>query len=212
MLSPQTFSGWGRARQAEGLPRARAGMTGPRACAQAFPLSRTQRPVFPRRFSACSRAVFRSWHRLHRLWRLVRSMNLAQSPRWGSTWSTTVARVRTPRLAHSRHQGSRRSWVGRRSSVQTDRLYQPCHSADAFLAAGLGLCLSQYPSRVRAEHPGCLHGRRGFMATGYHLRAKQKARTRPHPTLGSCRALALKALASVDVYRHGALAVATVDD
>ena len=67
-------------------------------------------------------------------------MNSAQSPRWGVMWSTTVARVRTPRLAHSRHQGSRRSWVGRRLSVHTSRLYQPCHWAETLRGALLGLC------------------------------------------------------------------------
>lgn len=131
------------------------------------------------RSSAISRAVFWSWWCLHRLCRLPRSMNLVHSPRWGSTWSTTVAQVRTPRRAHSRQNGSRKSCMGRRSSVQIGRLYQLWYSADVRRDVLLGLCLGQYPSRVRAAHPGWRHGLSGFKATGYHLRAKQKA---PKPT------------------------------
>lgn len=131
------------------------------------------------RSSAISLAVFRLWQRSHRLWWLAGSMNNCQSPRWGSTWSTTVAQVRTPRRAHSRQNGSRKSCAGRRSSVQTGRLYQLWYSADVRRAVLLGLCLGQYPSRVSNRQPGCRHGLRGFKATGYHLRAKQKA---PKPT------------------------------
>lgn len=53
--------------------------------------------------------VFRLWQEWHRLSRLVRSMNLDQSPLWSTTWSTSVALVRMPRLAHSRQDGSRSS-------------------------------------------------------------------------------------------------------
>ena len=45
----------------------------------------------------------------------------------------------------------------------------------------LGLCLGHQPSRVSFWHPGCRQGRSGFMATGYHLRAKQKASTDDRP-------------------------------
>lgn len=55
------------------------------------------------------------------------------------------------------------------------RLYQLCHWADWRRAACFGLCFGQYPSLVSAPHPGCRQGLSGFMATGYHLRAKQKA-------------------------------------
>ena len=42
--------------------------------------------------------------------------------------------------------------------------------------------MGQYPSRVRAAHPGCRHGLSGFRAMGYHLQAKQKAPKPRHPT------------------------------
>lgn len=120
-------------------------------------------------------------------------MNLSQSPRCGTTWSTTEARVRIPRRAHSRQNGSRRSCAGRSSDVQMGRLYQACHWADTLLPAFSGLCFAQYPSRVSAGHPGCRHGLNGFKATGYHLRAKQKAPKPRHP-FGSSQAQALVSL------------------
>lgn len=86
--------------------------------------------------------------------------------------------MRRPRWAHTRQNGSRSSWPGRRSSVHTARLYHPCQAADSLRAACLGLCPRHQPSWVSDEQPGWRHGRNGFCATGYHLRAKQK----PAPT------------------------------
>lgn len=65
-------------------------------CAQAFAsFSRNQR----RRsdlFLLISAAVLRLWQRWHRLWRLLASVNTAQSPLWSRMWSTSVALVRMP--------------------------------------------------------------------------------------------------------------------
>ena len=76
-------------------------------------------------------------------------MNLAQLPRWGSMWSTTVALVRclgSPGgywAAQARQNGSRSSCAGRRSSVQMGRLYQLWYSAEARRGALAGLCFWQ---------------------------------------------------------------------
>ena len=43
----------------------------------------------------------------------------------------------------------------------------------------MGLCFGQYTSRVSTRQPMCAHGRSGFCATGYHLRAKTKT---PEPS------------------------------
>lgn len=80
---------------------------------------------------SCSSAVFWSWCRLQRLWWFAGLMNFPQSPRCGTMWSTTVARVLCRgssggyTLAHSRHQGSRSSCAGRRRFVQIGSIYQP---------------------------------------------------------------------------------------
>ena len=118
--------------------------------------------------------VFLLWQLWQRLSRLFRSVNKSQLPLWSITWSTSVARTRYPFRAHSRQNGSAKSWDGRRSFVQISRLYHRCHCALSFRAARFGLCAKQYPSRVNSLHPGCRQGRAGFIATGYHLRAKQK--------------------------------------
>lgn len=118
--------------------------------------------------------VLRLWQEWQRLWRLSRSVNSAQSPRWSRMWSTSVAGVRIPWRAHSRQKGSRSSCPGRRSSVQMGRLYQPCHWADWRRSACLGLCWAQYPSLVSTPQPGYRQGLDGFRATGYHLRANKK--------------------------------------
>lgn len=60
-------------------------------------------------FFAISSAVLRLWQLWHRLWRLPGSVNTAQSPLWSRMWSTSVALVLMPCLAHSRHHGSRKS-------------------------------------------------------------------------------------------------------
>ena len=112
-------------------------------------------------------------------------------------WSTTVARVRclgSPggyRAAHSRQNGSRRSCAGRRSSVQTGRLYQRWYFAEARRGAFCGLCLGQYPSRVRAPHPGCRHGRSGFRARAITSRQTKKRPSHDTRSIGSSSAQAL---------------------
>lgn len=47
-------------------------------------------------FLLISAAVLRLWQRWHRLWRLLASVNTAQSPLWSRMWSTSVALVRMP--------------------------------------------------------------------------------------------------------------------
>lgn len=47
-------------------------------------------------FLLISAAVLRLWQRWHRLWRLLVSVNTAQSPLWSRMWSTSVALVRMP--------------------------------------------------------------------------------------------------------------------
>ena len=47
-------------------------------------------------FLLISDAVLRLWQRWHRLWRLLGSVNTAQSPLWSRMWSTSVALVRMP--------------------------------------------------------------------------------------------------------------------
>ena len=83
----------------------------------------------------------------------------------------TVARVRQPLAAHTRHQGSRISWAGRRSSVQMALLYQLWYAALSFrrVCLGGGRCLSHQPSRVSSGQPGWRQGRRARLAMGYHL-------------------------------------------
>lgn len=119
-------------------------------------------------------------------------MNFCQSPRWGSTWSTTVALVRclgSPGgycAAHLQQNGSRRSCAGRRSSFQIGKLYQSCHLADTLRPALTGLCFSQYPSRVRAEHPGCRQGLSGFKAMAITSWQNKKRPSQRHPKFGFC--------------------------
>lgn len=47
-------------------------------------------------FLLISAAVLREWQLWHRLWRLLASVNAAQSPLWSRMWSTSVALVRMP--------------------------------------------------------------------------------------------------------------------
>ena len=47
-------------------------------------------------FLLISAAVLREWQRWHKLWRLLASVNTAQSPLWSRMWSTSVALVRMP--------------------------------------------------------------------------------------------------------------------
>lgn len=47
-------------------------------------------------FLLISAAVLRLWQRWQRLWRLLASVNTAQSPLWSRMWSTSVALVRMP--------------------------------------------------------------------------------------------------------------------
>lgn len=140
------------------------------------PSHQRRRPLKFRCFSArISCKVFRLWHEWHRLWWFVGSVNSFQSPLNGSMWSTSVASVRIPRFAHSLQNGSRRSCAGRKSFFHSGRLYQLCQDALSAPRSRFGRCAGHQPSRVSSVHPGCLHGRSGLMAMGYHLQAKQKA-------------------------------------
>lgn len=93
-----------------------------------------------------SAAVLRLWQEWHRLCKLPGSVNTAQSPLWSRTWSTSVARVLTPRRAHSRHHGSRRS-CSPRSRFHSGVPYIQRHAlASSLRSLGLGWCRSQYPA------------------------------------------------------------------
>ena len=97
------------------------------------------------RFLLISAAVLRLWQRWHRLWRLSGSVNTAQSPLWSRMWSTSVALVRMPCRAHSRHHGSRRS-CSLRSVFQSCVWYIQRQEAQAWLRSlGFGWCSAQYP-------------------------------------------------------------------
>ena len=156
-------------------------------------------PRFPRRSSHCSRAVFRSWHPLHRLCRLCGSQNNVQSPRWGLMWSTTVARVRIPFWAQDRQKGSRSSCPGRSSSFHNGRLYRSCHRALAFRSALAGLCAGQYPSRVSFPHPGWRQGRMGRIAIGSPPSAKKEP-TGSLPRWKSVNRLLAQRLLALDIH------------
>ena len=133
--------------------------------------------------------VLRLWQEWQRLCRFSRSVNTAQSPLCGMMWSTSVALVRrrgSPggyRTAHSRQNGSRRSCPGRRSSVHSGVEYIQRQDRDDSLrrAASLGLCAAQYPPDTRAQHPGCLHGLKGFCAIGLSPPGKTKSLRRHVP-------------------------------
>lgn len=104
---------------------------------------RCQRARKAPRFCCISAIVLRLWQEWQRLWRLLRSVNTAQSPRCGWMWSTSVAGVRSPRRAHSRQKGSRRSCPGRRSSVHSGVRYIQCQDLAASLRLSLGRWRSQ---------------------------------------------------------------------
>lgn len=91
-------------------------------------------------------------------------------------WSTSVAGIRSPNLAHSRQNGSRRSCSGRRCLAKIGRRYHLLQSTLSGLRWPLrfGRCFGHHVSRVTAGHPACAHGRKGFKATGYHLRTNKK--------------------------------------
>ena len=92
-----------------------------------------------------SAAVLREWQLWHRLWRLPKSVNKAQSPLWSRMWSTSVALVRMPCWAHSRHHGSRRS-CSLRSVFQSCVLYIQRQACASWLRSlGFGWCSAQYP-------------------------------------------------------------------
>lgn len=152
----------------------------PHTCSGAGVASRQNQRRFFARFCHNSVAVLRLWQEWHRLSRLPGSVNLAQSPLWSTMWSTSVARVRMPRFAHSLHQGSFSSCSGRSCSSQTFVRYiqrQLCASSLRSLTRR-GRWASQYPSVTRAPHPGCRQGLFGFMAMGYHLQAQNAKKTR----------------------------------
>lgn len=161
--------------------------------------------------------VLRLWQEWQRLCRFSRSVNTAQSPLCGMMWSTSVALVRrrgSPggyRTAHSRQNGSRRSCPGRSSSVHSGVEYIQRQDRDDSLrrAASLGLCAAQYPPDTRAQHPGCLHGLKGFCAIGLSPpgKTKEPGPTRPH--CGSCGSGSL-AQAQIDVQKSLPLAMAAI--
>ena len=161
--------------------------------------------------------VLRLWQEWQRLCRFSRSVNTAQSPLCGMMWSTSVALVLrrgSPggyRTAHSRQNGSRRSCPGRRSSVHSGVEYIQRQDRDASLrrAASLGLCAAQYPPDTRAQHPGCLHGLKGFCAIGLSPPGKTKEPGPTHPHCGSCGSGSL-AQAQIDVQKSLPLAMAAI--
>ena len=138
---PQNFFRAGVCRQIFNLP--------PGFARQAPAPRPSERPVSHRRLlrvlAWLSAAVFALWHEWHRLCRLAGSTNRCQSPSNGMTWSTSVARTRRPRCAHARQNGSRSSWFGRRSSVQTGRLYHRRHARLSALrrSTRFGWCCAQ---------------------------------------------------------------------
>lgn len=137
----------------------------PRGRAQASGVFRPQAPQFPRRFLLISAAVLRLWQLWHKLWRLSRSMNSAQSPRWSTMWSTSVALTLCPCWAQILQNGSRMSCIGRKSSRQMSVPYiQRQDRACALRRSSAGLWRSQYPDATRARHPGWRHGRSGLCA------------------------------------------------
>ncbi len=187
----ENFSGWGegRARRAPWARGSARRPAHPRTRRGADVGSGKNQPCFSRRFRHCSRMVLRAWQEWHRLCRLSRAVNSAQSPLWSRMWSTSVAQVRSPRRSHSRQNGSRRSWAFRRSSVHTGRLYQPCQEADSRRGACFG------------------RGAGAFVPSGCHLRAKQKRRSHDPTSRLASRAPAFNALASLDVQDDFGLAV-----
>ena len=78
-------------------------------------------------------------------------------------WSTSVARSRTPALAHSLQNGSLRSCSARRCFHSSVLYIQSQDLASSLRSTRTGLCLSQYPSVTRTKHPGCRQGRRGLL-------------------------------------------------
>ena len=96
-------------------------------------------------------------------------------------------------------------------AVQMSRLYHPWYSAEDRRSARLGLCLSQYPSRVSAGHPGYRQGRSGFIAMGYHLQAYKKPEPNTTHSWVSCRAPAFNALASCNIHDDLCFAIPAVN-
>ena len=107
--------------------------------------------------------VFLLWQAWHRLCRLFLSVKSCSSPSCGVTWSTSVARTRLPRFAHSRHHGSRSSWVAR-SLFHSGFRYIACLAAAAQLFVFASRrCFSQYFPATSFVQPGCLHGCSGLL-------------------------------------------------
>lgn len=120
-----------------------------------------------------SRAVLRLWQAWHSGWRFESS----SVPPWdrATMWSTSVAGVTRPALAHSRQRGSSRSMAARslRHAVPYPRLCAVPRRASYCCARALARaslrcsacerCASQYPdgSRVVAGQPAQRHGRIG---------------------------------------------------
>ena len=146
-------------------------MRAPKAAGNQGRYRRRNAALFPR----ISAMVLRLWQEWHRLCRLCRSVNFAQSPLCGSTWSTSVALVRIPCRAHSRQNGSFRSCDGRRSSSHSGVRYIQCQDLASALRRSFGLWAAQYPSGTRMQHPGCRHGLSGFCAIGLSPPGKTKS-------------------------------------
>lgn len=79
----------------EGCKEPRRRGPGP-SCAQASADFRRDQRRQSGLFLLISAAVLREWQLWHRLWRLLASVNTAQSPLWSRMWSTSVALVRMP--------------------------------------------------------------------------------------------------------------------
>lgn len=121
-------------RRGPGLPRAQAS-------ADFFRDQRRRSDLF----LLISAAVLRLWQLWHKLCRLLASVNTAQSPLWSRMWSTSVALVRMPCWAHSRHHGSRRS-CSLRSVFQSCVPYIQRQACASWLRSlSFGWCSAQYP-------------------------------------------------------------------
>ena len=90
-------------------------------------------------------------------------------------WSTTVAYTLFPSRVHSLQNGSTSRCSGLSLSFQIGSRYQSWYSA-LLPRWYFGLCLGHQPSRVSSAHPGCLQGRSGLLAMGYHLQGTKQTK------------------------------------
>lgn len=119
-----------------------------------------------------SLVVLRSWHDLHKAWRLLSAQNNSRFPLWGTIWSTTVAGVILPCCSHSTQSGcSNRTFF--RNRCQREVLY----SCLEYLGRSYLLycrwyscrCLGQNRASVSSGQPGWRQGASGFLGNGLHL-------------------------------------------